>query len=111
MQRLRKWRSLPGQEKWLILTAFFWVGLVRLGLWLVRARRLMRLLDRKPAPGPAQVELERVLWAVAQVSRVIPSATCLVQALAGRRLLAAHGHEVELRLGVHKGASGEFQAH
>ena len=45
------------------------------------------------------------------VSRVIPGATCLVQALAGRRLLAVRGHEVKLRLGVQKSPRGEFRAH
>lgn len=51
----------------------------------------------------------RIAWAIGAGSRYVPRATCLVRALAGRRLLAAHGHRAHLRIGVAK--STELQAH
>lgn len=49
--------------------------------------------------GP-QPALSQLAWAVNASTRVIPRSTCLVRALAARRLLARHGYASTLRIGV-----------
>lgn len=59
------------------------------------------------APQPA-----RVAWAIGAAGRRLPGGqNCLVQAVAGRLLLAQYGYTAELRIGVARGAEGKFQAH
>lgn len=55
---------------------------------------------------------ERMLWALdAAGRRVLGQRPCLAQALVGERMLRAEGLAPELRIGVTKGAAGEFLAH
>jgi Transglutaminase-like superfamily len=48
--------------------------------------------------------------AIMIVSRYVPKATCLTQALAAQVLLGRHGHATHLRIGVAKPTTG-FHAH
>lgn len=45
------------------------------------------------------------------VSRYVPRATCLTQALTAQILLKRYGHPAELKIGVARGKAGELQAH
>ena len=110
-------RLSPERRRW-ALRAAWWVPLVRVGLWLLPYGRLHRLVHRGPAPsrrdaaGTAEVQRVRdVVWAVVAVSRRVPRATCLTQALAAQRLLADVGVRAELRIGVARDAGGAFEAH
>ncbi len=51
----------------------------------------------------------RIAWAVPAAAQAVPRCTCLVRALAGRRMLWRRGIRSELRIGVAK--SPDFQAH
>ena len=117
MGRLRKFRGLPRGEQRLVLAAAALLAAARLGLWLLPFRTLHRVA-RAPgsrplgaAPGQVAVPVERIVWAVGAASRVVPRSTCLVRALAARRLLGRHGHRSELRLGVARSRDGAFEAH
>jgi hypothetical protein len=48
----------------------------------------------------------RIAWAIAATTRLIPRSTCLVRALAARRLLARHGYPSTLHLGVARAPHG-----
>lgn len=62
--------------------------------------------------GPdVEARVQDVAWAVGVARRVVPAATCLVQALAADRMLRARGVVAELKIGVPPHASGEFEAH
>ncbi len=87
-------------ERRLLLEALATLWLVRLGLWLLPFGALLRLV-RRPL-GTSSVEVGRLTKTFTVVSRYVPRATCLAQALAGQRLLAAHGHSSRLRIGVRK---------
>jgi hypothetical protein len=92
------------------------LSVVRLGLWLLpfqTVRRLLVTITRTAAvlPMPDHTTIERVAWAVEVVSRYVPMATCLVQALAMQVLLGHLGHPTSLRIGVARNAAGEFEAH
>ena len=90
----------PALERQLLLEALFTLWFVRLGLWLLPFGALLRLV-RRPL-GTSGVEVGRLTKTLTVVSRHVPRATCLAQALAGQRLLAAHGHSSRLRIGVRK---------
>ena len=56
------------------------------------------------------VTIERVRNAIRRASRVVPGATCLVQALGGWWMLKARSIPAQVRIGVDKGEQG-FSAH
>ena len=108
-------RLSPGRLS-LLLKAVFIVSAVRLALWLVPFRILLGLLKRRMLRRVTRAALDhdavnQVIWSVERVSRIVPAATCLVQAIAAQILLSQLGQAAELRIGVARDASGEFQAH
>jgi hypothetical protein len=88
-----------------------WVTLcgVRIALWVLP----WRVVSRAPAVAGrvSARSVERSSAAIRAVSRYVPSATCLTQALALRRLLARHGCVSVLNLGVRNPPGGRLQAH
>ncbi len=62
---------------------------------------------RATEPADAHVVAE----AIERAGRQIPGASCLPRALAGYVLLARHGHESQLRIGVRAPSDGLFAAH
>jgi hypothetical protein len=57
------------------------------------------------------VVVEDVAWAIRRVSRFVPRATCLTQAVAGRLMLARRGHTSRVNIGVARAAGGGLRAH
>lgn len=100
------------RDKWLLAAAFVLLWQARISTRLFGfgdpRQRCFRTVDRKPAP-PA------VAWRVAQsierASLCAAGPKCLVRAIAGQRLLALKGYGSEIRIGVRKSDSSEFEAH
>jgi hypothetical protein len=55
--------------------------------------------------------VDKYVWAVRAVSRFVPGATCLTQALAAQVLLSRAGHSPRVEIGVAKNENKQFQAH
>jgi hypothetical protein len=113
---LHKYLYLPAPDRWLLAIAALLLSVIRLGLWLLPFQTLLRLLAamiRRAAvlPQPDSTTIDRVAWAVEGVSRYVPMATCLTQALATQVLLGRLGHTTSLRIGVARNAAGQFEAH
>lgn len=53
----------------------------------------------------------RTAWSIDAAARLVPKATCLVRAMAARRLLALKARSSTIRIGVRGGAAGDFEAH
>jgi type II secretory pathway component PulM len=110
LRRLRK--LTPGKLR-VLASAGVVVVLVRLSLWLLPSRVLLRLVLRRVARAPTAAaltsEMKTIARAVRSASRRVPSASCLTQALATQVLLARAGHASELRIGVarEEGEEGE----
>lgn len=96
-----------------LFKTFVLVWLVRLGLWLLPFKTVKAVVDRRmpagqPARWPAPIQIGQ---AVEAMSRYVPQATCLTQALSAQILLGRYGHSAALRIGVARDETGQFQAH
>jgi Transglutaminase-like superfamily len=111
--------KLPRRDRWLVLKTMAVLFLVKLGLKVLPFRVFRQYFvasngGSKPPNlrQPDQTRMDKLVWAVTVCSRYEPfAAACLVQALALKLLLAWHGFEAELHIGVRRGAQKEFQAH
>src|SRR5438552_1583311 len=107
MKRLRKFFLLSASDRILLTRTVLLVGAIRLGLWLLPFGTLQRALARmarssaKP-PLADQDSINRVTWALKVASRIVPSATCLTQALAAQVMLGRRAQPIDLRIGVAK---------
>lgn len=116
MNRVRRLLKLRLTDQALLIKALFLVGFVRLGLWCLPFKTMLGLIERASAGGHGgsdygQVRARRLVWAVTAVSRYIPAASCLTQALAAQVLLERSGLHTELRIGVVKNSLGLLEAH
>jgi hypothetical protein len=108
---LGRFRQLPSADRRLVLRALWSVVAIRARLALRPFPDVDRATNRKPStPKPGPVAPPRIAWAVRAVSRYVPGATCLTQALAARSLLAAEGTASRLQLGMAR-IDGRPQAH
>ena len=108
--------ALRGNERKLLVLSLVLVAHVRAALCVLPSRfivRLVRRLGDAPArtPRARRPAIDRVAWAIATASRVVPRATCLTQAVSGMLLLRHYGYESRLRLGVARSDDGGFLAH
>ena len=114
--RVRTLLHLTRREYGLLVAALPLVVAVRLALWIVPSRFIVRLLGRVSATPVSMDQsvpttILPVLWAVEAASKVVPRATCLTQAIAAKLLLRWFGHDAQFCLGVAHTADGEFRAH
>lgn len=103
----------PRRNLGLLLTTTLLLLVSRLLLRTVGEEATARALDGLARLGPpyGTVEPDRIGWAVAGVASRLPlSFSCLMQALAGRSLLGAHGHHGVVCYGV-TSAEGDLRAH
>lgn len=102
-------------DRRLLISALCLVSAVRLGLWLLPVRMVGHLLGwlvpGMPGGTPDPSVPDRVARAVTRVSRVVPGATCLTQALAVQVLLERHGLSTRLHIGVIHGDGQAMRAH
>jgi Transglutaminase-like superfamily len=115
MRRLRTFLLLPSTERNLLISAALWLGLVRLGLWLLPFQSIRRLLKHYRQPsgrwskaGP--ISPEQIAWDVTVAAHYIPN-TCLSRALATHALLERAGFSAYLRIGLAKKRSGQLEGH
>ncbi|MCA1992894.1 MAG: lasso peptide biosynthesis B2 protein [Coleofasciculus sp. S288] len=118
MRRLRKLLRLSGSDRHLLIATLGLLGAIRLGLWLLPFRTLLRLLAKVSQPTSKsgqvknQTSVGKIVWAVNAVSRYMPGGVkCLARALTTQVLMSRHGHSPELRIGVAKGEGGNLEAH
>ena len=114
---LRAFLLLPLRDKWLMVQTIVIILLVKGGLRTLRfhtfRRSLARLVNdvpRRKHPDPEMIG--KAVWAVNVCTqhRLLQGA-CLVRALAAKLLLAMHGHETVLHIGVQLPTRGALQAH
>ena len=114
MRRIRKFLNLSSAEQHLLIKAWILLGVIRLGLELFPFSTLRKLLDRlriKLGSLKKEFSEEQLVWSVTVVSRYIPKATCLAQALTMQLLLQQGGRSACLHIGVTEDEDGHLKAH
>jgi hypothetical protein len=108
-RRGNKLLARPWADRWLLLKAFFWLGLMRLAILLLPFRRVARMIglhqgENSAVPDLAQAEeAERVGWAIRAAAKRTPwDSACLAQALSGSILLRRKAIPATVYLGVAK---------
>lgn len=109
MRRLKRFIQLAGAERRILIRVGLVVGMTRAALWFLSADTVRRVSARV-ARGTAG-SVEQLVWAVKTVSRYLPRATCLTQALAAQALLARSGFPSQVEIGVAKDDLQRLQAH
>jgi hypothetical protein len=89
---------------------------IRIVLWMLPSATIVRIVRRfsdvrARGAHSRRPPVECVTRAVEAVSRRIPQATCLTQALSAQLLLRHLGYDSSLCLGVARDHRGEFRAH
>ncbi len=114
MKLLRKIWNQRKVNLYLLFVTYFLLGAIRLGLWLLEFRILLKIvnkLSKTKLPLP-YISLGKIIWAVNVATRYMPGgAKCLARALTTQILMSHSGFPPELCIGVAKSESGEFQAH
>lgn len=64
------------------------------------ARKAIRSYQLIPVKAKSKESPEELCYAVRLASRYVPKSTCLVQALAAKKLLAGRGYDARLSIGV-----------
>ena len=114
MKRLTRIFLLPYPEKKLLAQSFLLVLAVRIGLWILPFSFLSNWLQGASLDANKSADwksINRIVRSVRSVSRLVPFATCLTQALATRVLLRMVGQASDLRIGVERDQNEKFQAH
>lgn len=115
MKKLFRFTRLSSAERKILFRTVTLLWAVRIGLWVLPFHRLRELLERRtrvaPAPLPATGASEKITQAVTRMSRYVPAATCLTQALVAVVMLEEAGVPASLRIGVTRKKSGELEAH
>ncbi|MBI2299905.1 MAG: lasso peptide biosynthesis B2 protein [Armatimonadetes bacterium] len=115
---LAKLRGRSWSDRWLLLEAALWLGVMGLAVGRIPLRRLLARLRlaaaQEASREPAAPGAERVGWAVRGAAARVPfQPTCLVSALAGAAMLRRRRMPATLTLGVAPGdgTPDPIQAH
>jgi len=115
MKKQRKYHLCNRADRRILFQSLFLVVGVRLGLWLLPFRLLYRiLLKLESAPFSQSADpaiIDQISWAVGTVSRFVPRATCLTQAMAAKVIFCRKKQPAVLRIGVTKDSRGALLAH
>jgi hypothetical protein len=115
MTLLFKFLSFNPGDRHLLIMALILLVAMRLGLWLLPFRTLLKLLIKITQPvrpeTTNQVSIRQIVWAVDVASRYMPGVKCLARALTAQVLMHRHSHPCQLRIGVAKGKTGILEAH
>jgi len=108
----RLWRLFRSNWR-LALAALFIVGVIRVALWVLPFRRIHRWIEKSGSSSGSDDVLRRmrIARAVSVVSRFVPGASCLTQALAAQWLLRRRGEDAKLCFGIARSPSGAMEAH
>ena len=114
METLNKFSKLTFERQLRLLEAAFWHLGLRIGLKILPFAVLRGFLARGVPAKTAAVDeamVRDVLRDSKVISRRLPGAGCLADAMATQMLLARRGHTTRLRVGVRRIGDGELGAH
>lgn len=114
MRIISSFIKLPTMDKLVAIESLFWVILIRFMVWVFPfkfvQKRVQKIANHPSSGSVPSVSMPRLKAMIVIVSRYVPRATCLVQALAGHILFSRHGYTTSIKIGV-LNENGEFEAH
>lgn len=116
MRKLITFIQLPAADRKILLRACCLLWVVRIGLWILPFQSVRSLLSRMNRESVTAVEgnewdkVREIVRSVKLMSRYLPAATCLVQALVVISLLEQAGLPGLLRIGVVR-TGNKLEAH
>src|SRR4051812_12665034 len=112
MLRSVRYFTLPRQIRILLLQAALVVLAVRVGLWLLPSRWVVQSLKQpKPRSSRGSASVAQIVRSVGAVSKRVPRATCLTQAIAAQVLLAHYGYSPIIKVGAARTEGPGWRAH
>lgn len=113
MGLLGKFLGLNPDDRRLLLRAFAAVGNAWVCVRLLPPSGVLKKISTEIPlrSGHQRQTIARIAWAVTVAARYIPGSKCLVQALAGRKLLATYGILSAIHIGVAKDSRNWLNAH
>ncbi len=87
------------------------LAVMRIGLSTVGYNRIRAAMPAASPSPEAHFYARQLARRIERLSRFVPRASCLTQALALQYLLARAGHACELHVGVRRDDEGRFAAH
>jgi len=115
VNKLLRFMRLSSADRKILVRSAALLWAVRIGLWVLPFQRLRELLNRraprKPVIAADSDAVENITRGVRRMSRYVPAATCLTQALVTVVMLEEAGLPASLRIGVTRKQSGELEAH
>jgi hypothetical protein len=120
MKRLRNFLKLSGSDRYFLAITFILLGAIRLGLFFLAFRNLLKLLQKINKQNirfpfeiqKSQIYVGKIVWAVNVATRYMPGETkCLARALTTQFLMNRYHYSSELRIGVAKEQGGQLEAH
>ena len=108
-----KFIKLPPREKKLAMDTLFWLLTIRIMVWIFPfqyvQKKIQKIADYLPS-GQKKISIPKIRSMIGTISRYVPQATCLVQALVGYILYTKHGYNTLIKIGVLT-ENGVFEAH
>ncbi|WP_017317180.1 lasso peptide biosynthesis B2 protein [Mastigocladopsis repens] len=120
MKQLHNYFKLSGGDRNLLAITFILLTAIRLGLFFLAFRNLLKLLQKISQQNfrfpfethKSQISVGKIVWAVNVATRYMPrGAKCLARALTTQLLMSHYGYSSELRIGVAKKEGGQLEAH
>ena len=115
IRRLRNFFRISGSDRQLLVMSLILLATIRLGLWLLPFRTLLKVLAKISHPSNAQitnsVTAGKIVWTVNAASRYMPGVMCLARALTTQVIMGRYGLSGQLRIGVAKTERGKLEAH
>ncbi|MFU2191319.1 lasso peptide biosynthesis B2 protein [Methanobacterium sp. MZD130B] len=105
--------KLPSREKKLALETLFWVLTIRIMVWIFPfqyVQKKVQKIAKHLASDQKKISIHKIRSMIVNISRYVPRATCLVQALVGYILYTKHGYNTQIKIGVLT-ENGVFEAH
>ena len=114
MKLLNKFCKLKKVDFYFLFVTFSLLGAIRLGLWLLEFRILLKILNKisKIKFPLVNTTVGKIIWGVNVATCYMPGgAKCLARALTTQVLMNCYGYSPQLYIGVAKGKLGELEAH
>lgn len=109
--RLRRIGRLIVRHHVLLMESWIALLIIRAALWTTSQKRISSWIAKFEPRNEARVPLEVSAWAVERLAPLVPSASCLTQALALKYLAQRDGIACTIRIGVKQGVGNTFEAH